>query len=238
MLRLTDVDVTFADGTAALCGVSLALGPGELVAVVGPSGCGKSTLLRIAAGLAAPSAGEVVRTASSVGFVFQDPTLLPWRTVRGNVELAGELSGLPRAQRRARAAEAIEAVGLAEFARHRPRTLSGGMRMRASLARALTLRPDLFLLDEPFGALDELTRARLGDELQQLFVGEKFAALLVTHSVTEAVHLADRVLVLSARPGRVVAEIEVGFDHPRPPELRFTPEFAALAGEVAQAAAR
>jgi NitT/TauT family transport system ATP-binding protein len=235
VLSLDRVQLTYPDGTAALAGVSVELAAGELVAVVGPSGGGKSSLLRIAAGLTAPTGGTVARGIDRIGFVFQDPTLLPWRTVRRNVELAGELTGMAGPERRDRAAAAIERVGLTDFARHRPRTLSGGMRMRASLARALTLRPDLLLLDEPFGALDELTRARLGDELQGLFVADGIAALLVTHSIAEAVHLADRVLVLSDRPGRVLAEVAVAFDRPRPPGLRFTAEFAKVAGEISAA---
>jgi NitT/TauT family transport system ATP-binding protein len=235
LLQLSDVDVVYPGGTAALDGVSLRLAAGELVGVVGPSGCGKSTLLRLAAGLLAPTRGEVSRDSDRVGFVFQDPTLLPWRSVRRNVELFAELRGLGRAERRTRAAEAIERVGLSEFAGHRPGTLSGGMRMRASLARALTLAPDLFLFDEPFAAVDEITRTRLGDDLQRLFVADRFGAVFVTHSVMEAVYLSSRVLVMSSRPGRIVAEVEVPLPYPRSPQVRFSPELAALAARVAAA---
>lgn len=232
-LTLDDVHVRYPDGTHALDGVSLRLGTGEFVAVVGPSGCGKSTLLRLASGLLAPTAGTVTRTSAQVGFVFQDPTLLPWRSVRRNVELAGELRRVPHKQRRSRAAEAIERVGLTDFAAHRPGTLSGGMKMRVSLARTLTTRPELFLFDEPFGAVDELTRGRLGDDLQALFVADRFAGLFVTHSIAEAVYLSNRVLVMSDRPGRIVGEVEVPLPYPRPSETRFSADFAKLASQVA-----
>ena len=232
LLALAGVGKRFADGTAALAGVDLAVAPGELVSVVGPSGCGKSTLLRIAAGLEAATEGTVRVRAERIGYVFQDPTLLPWRTVQGNVELLAELHGLPRAERRRLASEALRLVGLEGFAQHRPRALSGGMRMRVSLARSLTLEPELFLLDEPFGALDEITRQRLGDELLRLHAARGFAALLVTHSVSEAVFLSAKVVVLSGRPGRVLGEVAVPLAYPRPPKLRFSSDLARLAGQV------
>ncbi len=189
-------------------------------------------MLRLVAGLEIPSIGSVRVATERVGYVFQDPTLLPWRSVRGNVELSAELEGIPRAERRRRASEAIRIVGLEGFERARPAALSGGMRMRASLARSLVLEPELFLFDEPFGALDELTRERLNDELMQLFVARGFTALFVTHSIAEAVFLSTRVLVMSPRPGRIVAERVVPFEHPRPPTLRFDPEFTRIAGEL------
>jgi NitT/TauT family transport system ATP-binding protein len=231
-LTFSGVSKRFPDGTVALAGVDLEVGLGEFVSVVGPSGCGKSTLLRIAAGLTKPTDGSVSVTTDHIGYVFQDPTLLPWRRVQANVELSGELRHLPRDERRRRADDAIKLVGLDEFARHRPHTLSGGMRMRVSLARSLTLRPELFLLDEPFGTLDEITRQRLNDELLQLFVSQRFAALFVTHSVTEAVYLSTQVVVLSARPGRVLGRFEVPFDYPRAPDLRFDPAFTRVAARV------
>jgi NitT/TauT family transport system ATP-binding protein len=231
-LRFETVSKTFADGTVALTGADFAVAPGEFVSVVGPSGCGKSTLLRIASGLDAVSQGAVRVNAASLGYVFQDPTLLPWRSVRANVELLTELDGIDRAERRRRVAEAIHLVGLTGFEGHLPHELSGGMRMRTSLARSLTLQPDLFLFDEPFGALDEITRERLNDELLTLFALRMFAAVFITHSVTEAVFLSSRVLVMTGRPGRVRADIAVPFDYPRLPALRFTPEFGALCGEV------
>lgn len=234
MLELRGVGKQFRNGTVALNGVDLAVAPGELVSVVGPSGSGKSTILRIASGLTRPSSGVVSVATDRIGHVFQDPTLLPWRTVQANVELLAELHGLPRAERRRRADEAIELVGLEGFREHRPRTLSGGMRMRVSLARSLTMAPELFLFDEPFGPLDEMTRQRLGDELQLLYLAHRFAGVFVTHSVTEAVFLAGRVLVLSKRPGRIVANISVPFDYPRPSAVRYSAEFARLASEVSE----
>jgi NitT/TauT family transport system ATP-binding protein len=231
-LAFTGVTKRFSDGTVALAGVDLEVASGEFVSVVGPSGCGKSTLLRIASGLTPASDGAVQVRADKIGYVFQDPTLLPWRTVQANVELLAELDGLPRAERRRRADEAIRLVGLDEFTDHRPHALSGGMRMRVSLARSLTLQPELFLFDEPFGALDEITRHRLNDELLQLFLTQRFTALFVTHSVTEAVFISTRVVVLSGRPGRVLGDFAVPFPYPRPPGLRFDEQFAHLAGEV------
>ncbi|HYY80619.1 MAG TPA: ABC transporter ATP-binding protein [Actinomycetes bacterium] len=232
VLAFTMVSKRFPDGTVALEGVNLRVAPGEFVSVVGPSGCGKSTLLRIASGLSDKSEGTVQVATDKLGHVFQDPTLLPWRTVQANVELFGELRGLSRDERRRRADDAINLVGLTEFAGHRPRALSGGMRMRASLARSLTLQPELFLFDEPFGALDEITRERLNDELLQLFLTERFTALFVTHSVIEAVFMSTRVVVMSGRPGRVVRDFAVPFEYPRSPQLRFDERFARLAGEV------
>jgi NitT/TauT family transport system ATP-binding protein len=232
VLSISDVGVTYPSGTTALHDVTLNLRAGEFVSVVGPSGCGKSTLLRLAAGLLAPTRGSVRRTTDRVGYVFQDPTLLPWRSVRRNVELVGELTGLPRAERRARATKAIDRVGLADFARQKPSSLSVGMRMRASLARTLIGQPDLFLLDEPFAAVDEITRGRLGDDLQALFVSDRFAALFVTHSVAEAVYLSERVLVMSDRPGRILGEVTVAAPYPRSPEIRYTAEFTELSARV------
>jgi NitT/TauT family transport system ATP-binding protein len=231
-LSFRNVSKVFRDGTHAVDDVSLDVSPGEFVAIVGPSGCGKSTLLRIAAGLSAATSGSADARIEDVGYVFQDATLLPWRTVQRNVELPAQIHKLPRAERAARAREALELTGLQGFEQHRPRSLSGGMRMRVSLARALTMRPKVFLFDEPFGALDEITRERLNDELLRLFLHEHFAGLFVTHSVTEAVYLATRVVVMSPRPGRIVSETAVPFAYPRSPELRFDPAFTAIAAAV------
>src|ERR1700733_4045620 len=231
-LRFSAVTKTFSGGTVALAEANLEVAPGEFVSVVGPSGCGKSTLLRIASGLDGINAGSVEVAPSRLGYVFQDATLLPWRTVYQNAALFAELEKMDKAERGRRIAEALELVGLAGFERHLPHQLSGGMRMRASLARSLVLDPEVFLFDEPFGALDEITRERLNDELLRTHQLRAFAALFVTHSVAEAVFLASRVVVMSARPGRVIADIEVPFAYPRLPELRYTPEFAALCGEV------
>ena len=231
-LSFTGVSKQYRDGTVALTDADLTVAPGEFVSVVGPSGCGKSTLLRIASGLDRATTGAVAVPARRVGYVFQDATLLPWRTVRRNVELFAELDKLSKVERQRRVAESIELVGLTGFEKHLPHELSGGMRMRASLARSLVLDPDLFLFDEPFGALDEITRERLNDELLRMFRLRSFAALFITHSVAEAVFLSTRVVVMSGRPGRVLADIAVPFDYPRVPDLRYTAEFAALCGEV------
>jgi NitT/TauT family transport system ATP-binding protein len=231
-LEFRGVSKRFDDGTLALLPVSFSVLPGEFVAIVGPSGCGKSTLLRLAAGLTAPSTGTLTVGARNVGYVFQDPTLLPWRSVRRNVELLGELHGVPKLERQAVAQAAIATVGLTGFEDKYPRALSGGMKMRASLARALTMSPDVFLFDEPFGAVDEITRERLNDELLGLFQARRFAALFVTHSVTEAAFLATRVLVMSQRPGRVLTDLPVPFPYPRRPELRYDPAFAQVTGTI------
>jgi NitT/TauT family transport system ATP-binding protein len=214
---------------------SLAVSDLEFLVLLGPSGCGKSTLLRLAAGLTTPSTGAISVGARNVGYVFQDPTLLPWRSVRRNVELLGELHDVPKPERRAAAEAAITTVGLTGFEDKYPRALSGGMRMRASLARALTMSPDVFLFDEPFGAVDEITRERLNDELLGLFQARRFAALFVTHSVTEATFLATRVLVMSERPGRILTDLPVPFGYPRSPELRYDPEFAQVTGMISAA---
>jgi NitT/TauT family transport system ATP-binding protein len=232
VLAFTGASKRFADGTVALAGVDLTVAPGEFVSVVGPSGCGKSTLLRLASGLSHTTGGSLRVWTDKIGYVFQDSTLLPWRTVQANVELFAELRGMSREERRRRAGEAIALVGLSDFARHRPRALSGGMRMRVSLARSLTLQPELFLFDEPFGALDEITRERLNDELMQLYLTQRFTALFVTHSVTEATFMSTRVVVMSGRPGRVLGDFAVPFGYPRPPRLRFDEDFARLAGQV------
>jgi len=234
-LAFEHVSMTFPDGTVALRDVSFSVRRGEFTSIVGPSGCGKSTLLRIASGLTGATSGRVAVDADRLGFVFQDPTLLPWRTVLGNAELLLELQGVPREERRRRAREAISAVGLDAFELFHPKRLSGGMRMRASLARWLTLDPPVFLFDEPFGALDEISREKLNEELLRLFREKGFAAVFVTHSLFEAVYLSSRVLVMSSRPGRIVADIEVPFGYPRGQELRFDPAMSEIAGEVSAA---
>jgi NitT/TauT family transport system ATP-binding protein len=231
-LRFDGVSMVFPDGTHALRETSFDVHGGEFVAVVGPSGCGKSTLLRIASGLNPPTTGHVEVDRRTLGYVFQDATLMQWRTVQRNVELLGELERMPADERRRRAAEAIALVGLKGFEKKYPKQLSGGMKMRASLARSLVLEPKVFLFDEPFGAVDEITRERLNDEVLSLFMRKGFAGLFITHSISEAVFLSTRVLVMSARPGKIVGDFSVPFDYPRSPELRFDPEFAKLAGQI------
>lgn len=233
-IHFDDIGMRFPDGTEALRGIDVTVDGGEFVTIVGPSGCGKSTLLRIAAGLLEATTGTVRLSDHRLGYVFQEPTLMPWRTVRGNVEFFGELHDVPKAQRRRDAARAIELVGLTGFEDHYPKSLSGGMKMRCSLARSLTLRPPIMMFDEPFGAVDEITRERLNEETLRLFHQERFAGLFITHSVAEAVFMSTRVLVMSARPGRIVAEHVVPFGPDRPQELRFEPEFAALCGAVSR----
>ena len=227
--------MTFPDGTEAVADATFSVAGGEFVAVVGPSGCGKSTLLRIASGLLEPTGGSIDIDPRGIGYVFQDPTLMPWRTVRGNVELLAELHGLRRDERRLAAQRAIDLVGLTGFEDHYPRSLSGGMRMRCSLARTLTLQPPIMLFDEPFGAVDEITRERLNEETLRLFEQQQFAGLFITHSISEAVFLSTRVLVMSPRPGRIVAEIAVPFAYPRDPDLRFDAHFGAISSEVSHA---
>ena len=217
---------------------------GQFVSIVGPSGCGKSTLLRLVAGLVAPTRGtlEVAgeppavarRDRARLSFVFQDATLLPWRSVRANVRLPLELSRSRAGDDEARVDEALALVGLSDFAGRYPSELSGGMRMRVSLARALAIEPELLLLDEPFGALDDITRQALNEELMNLWFKRRWTALFVTHNIAEAVFLSERILVMSPRPGRIVADLSVPFAMPRTAALRSQAEFARLTGDVSR----
>ena len=225
-----------------LDGLDLAVAPGTFTVLLGPSGCGKSTLLRLAAGLDAPDLGRVRLTVDGAdrspaggptGFVFQEAHLLPWRTLAENVALPFELMGRNRGEDPARAVnEALERVGLAASAERMPHELSGGMKMRGSLARALVRAPRLFLLDEPFGALDELTRLRLDDELRRLAKELRMTVLFVTHSIQEAAYLADRVLVFSPRPARIVGDFASPFAETRSEDLRFSEPFARFVGSL------
>lgn len=243
-VRLQRVCRTFADGVRALDDIDLELGAGRLVAFIGPSGCGKTTLLRIIGGLLDATSGAVTfdggpRPDGALGYGFQDARLLPWRSVLRNVALPLELAGMARAERQARAADMIARVGLSDFARARPHTLSGGMRMRVALARALVTRPRLLLLDEPFGALDEITRGDLDDELRRLWRAAPMTVILVTHSISEAVYLADRVIVLGPRPGRIADDIEVDIPHEtRAPALRTQPRFIECVARASAALER
>lgn len=235
-ITVSGVSKVFANGTVALTPTDLTVREGEFVSIVGPSGCGKSTLLRIIAGLISASSGQcTMPSGSRRAFVFQDATLLPWRNVRRNAQLLLELEGFSRDERVERSAEALKLVSLDGFEKSYPRNLSGGMKMRLSLARALALRPKLFLMDEPFSALDEITRETLQDELLRIWGSEGFTALFITHNLYEAVFLSHRVIVMSARPGRVVAEIDVPLPYPRTNEVRQSPEFAEVSARVSNA---
>ena len=229
----TAVGLTYPDGTDALHNTSVSVTAGEFVSIVGPSGCGKSTLLRLASGLIAPTSGSITRTGT-VQFVFQDSTLLPWRSVRRNVALNLELQKVERAEIDERTDRALALVGLLDSAEKLPRQLSGGMKMRTSLARSLVCEPDMYLFDEPFAALDEFSRERLNVELRTMLSTRNAASLFVTHSIAEAVFLSHRVLVMSPRPGTIVREFAIPFGPDRQQDLRYSPEFAQLSGEIAQ----
>jgi NitT/TauT family transport system ATP-binding protein len=233
----------FSNGSTVLDDISLDLARGDFVSLIGPSGCGKSTLLKLVSGLSPVSGGGITvdgmtpeNARELMSFIFQDATLLPWRTVIGNIELGLELEGgTTRPQRLAKAVELLGLVGLSDVADHYPRQLSGGMKMRVSIARALATRPKLLLMDEPFGALDEMTRDHLNEELLRLREEQKWTTLFVTHSVAEAVFLSTRVVVLQARPGRIRRDIAVPFPFPRLPNLRSDPAYLDLVGQVSQA---
>ena len=227
------VGLTYPDGTDALHNTSVSVAAGEFVSIVGPSGCGKSTLLRLASGLITPTSGTISRTGT-VQFVFQDSTLLPWRSVRRNVALNLELQKVEKSEIDERTNSALALVGLLDSAEKLPRQLSGGMKMRTSLARSLVCEPDLYLFDEPFAALDEFSRERLNIELRTMLSTRDAASLFVTHSIAEAVFLSHRVLVMSPRPGTIVREFAIPFGPDRQQDLRYSPEFAQLSGEIAQ----
>ena len=224
----------FPSGVQALRDLDLEIGRGQFVSIVGPSGCGKSTFLRLVAGLDEPTSGELrVEGHDPLGlaFVFQDATLLPWRSVAHNITLPLELRYEDADER---VAQTLELVGLTDFAAAYPAQLSGGMRMRVSIARALVTRPQILLLDEPFGALDEITRQRLNEELLRLWQEDHWTGLFVTHNVSEAVFLSQRVLVMSARPGHILADIPIPFPYPRSPYLRSAPEFIRIANGISR----
>ncbi|GAA1502986.1 ABC transporter ATP-binding protein [Streptomyces synnematoformans] len=227
-----------ADFTA-LDGVSLDIADREFVTVVGPSGCGKSTLLNMAAGLDEPTSGEVLVDGGTVtgpgperGVIFQQYALFPWLTVRQNVEFGLRLAGLAADERRERSDHAIELVGLTDFADALPKTLSGGMKQRCAIARAYAVNPRVLLMDEPFGALDALTRVQLQDQLLDTWSRDKRTVMFITHDVDEAVYLASRVVVMAARPGRIHRVVDVALPYPRTEEIRLSPEFGRIRNEV------
>ncbi len=229
LVGVRGVAKVFANGVQALDGISLDIEAGEFLSVLGPSGCGKSTLLRIVAGLTTPSAGTVDWSGGKpdIGFVFQEPTLMPWATALANVALPLKLGGVARSEREARAAEALGHVGLKGFEHTWPRELSGGMKMRVSIARALVTAPRLLLMDEPFAALDEITRHRLNADLLALWERSRFTVVFVTHSVFESVFLSQRIAVMAARPGRIVSDLAITAPYPRTESFRTSPDYAA-----------
>jgi NitT/TauT family transport system ATP-binding protein len=238
---LTDIHRTFDGGVKAVDGVSLNIPAGEFISILGPSGCGKSTLLRIIAGLDRPTAGEISIDRSNrhaVAYVFQDAHLLPWRTVVRNVALPLELIGVGRAERTRAAEEAISQVGLSDALDRYPAQLSGGMRMRVSLARALVTNPRLLLLDEPFAALDEITRQKLDEQLRALWIRRRMTVIFVTHSTAEATFLSNRAIVLTKRPAQVVQDFRIDLPEERIGPLRATPEFAAQTRVIYEALER
>jgi len=229
----------FEDGTVALEGVDLFVQAGSFTALLGPSGCGKSTLLRLLAGLDAPTGGALdwpdgAPGAGETGFVFQDATLLPWATVWENIYLPLRIAGRARNSVTSEIEATIRLVGIEGFERSRPHQLSGGMRMRASVARALVTKPRLLLMDEPFAALDEMTRFRLNDDLLRIFALQRCTVVFVTHSVFEAAYLAQRVVVMSPRPGRIVAEHVIDLPSVREASLRTSPEFGAVCRAISR----
>lgn len=236
ILRMREVDKTFNGGVVALRRMALEVREGDFISLLGPSGCGKSTALRLISGLMPPTLGRIEwegeATADDIGVVFQEPTLMPWATVERNVYLPFRLRGKSFASVRDQIYEALALVGLEKFAASYPRELSGGMKMRVSIARAMVTRPRLILMDEPFAALDEMTRQKLNDDLLALKARTGATVIFVTHSVFESVFLSDRILVMAARPGRVISEIEVDQPYPRGLEWRTSKRYGELARET------
>jgi NitT/TauT family transport system ATP-binding protein len=242
-VSLRGVTKVYDSGVMALGPLDLDVARGEFVSLLGPSGCGKSTALRLVAGLSAPTSGTVLVSRSAgqprgkhaIGFVFQEPTLMPWTSVRGNVRLPLKLAHAASGEANARVEEALTQVGLADFADAYPRELSGGMKMRVSLARALVTDPDILLMDEPFAALDEITRFRLNNDLLALWRNLRKTVIFVTHSVFESVYLSQRVMVMTPRPGGIAAEIRIDTAEPRGEDFRTSTEYAAYCREVSHA---
>jgi NitT/TauT family transport system ATP-binding protein len=242
MLTLSNVSKTYGSSPSVLDQINLVIDKGEFVSLIGPSGCGKSTLLKLISGLTGPSSGSIlvdgvtpVQARKTISYIFQDATLLPWRTVTRNVGLGLELEHVSRETRKQKVESLIELVGLSHVARAYPRQLSGGMKMRVSVARALATTPRLLLMDEPFGALDEMTRDRLNEELLRLRAEQEWTAVFVTHSVAEAVFLSTRIIVLAPSPGRIAEEITIPLPFPRTNATRESPQFESFVTEVSRA---
>jgi NitT/TauT family transport system ATP-binding protein len=243
LLRLSAVQKTFSNGVTALRDVDLTIGEGDFLSLLGPSGCGKSTALRLIAGLSSPTAGTLEWRssevgASDVGFVFQEPTLMPWADVFANVWLPLRLRGVSRRAAASAVGAMLERVHLTGFEKAVPRELSGGMKMRVSIARALVTRPRLLLMDEPFAALDEITRFKLNDDLLELWREERFTVVFVTHSVFESVFLSNRIAVMAARPGRVFEEVSVDAPYPRGDDFRTSSQYVELCRKTSDALMR
>ena len=239
-IEVLSAEKIYSNGTRALLPVNLTIHQGEFVTLLGPSGCGKSTLLKMVAGLVQPSDGKLVlwrrdsreKAQVPLSFVFQEATLMPWSSVHNNVRLPLDLAGVPRAEANTRVSEALELVGLGKFASVLPRELSGGMQMRVSIARGLVTRPKLLLMDEPFGALDEITRNKLDSDLLRLWREQGLTVVFVTHSIHEAVFLSQRVIMMAARPGRVVEDIAITEPFPRGEDFRVSPVFSRYARQL------
>ncbi|MGJ7487501.1 ABC transporter ATP-binding protein [Variovorax sp. LT2P21] len=241
-VEILSAEKTYPNGTQALLPVDLKIAEGEFITLLGPSGCGKSTLLKMVAGMLEPTDGrlllwrrpvaELHTCAHKMAFVFQSPTLMPWASVQTNVRLPLDLAGVPRKEADARVTEALELVGLDKFAGALPRALSGGMQMRVSIARGLVTQPDLLLMDEPFGALDEITRHKLDADLLDLWRKKKLTVIFVTHSIHEAVFLSSRVIMMAARPGRVVEQFTIDEPYPRTPDFMVSPQFSRYAKQL------
>ena len=246
LVAFRGVGKTFLNGMLALRGLDLELRQGEFVSLLGPSGCGKSTALRIIAGLSPPTEGRVEwraadthqTTTGRIGFVFQEPTLMPWTTVFNNVRLPLKLAGVAAKTASERVSAALERVGLHNFSRVYPRELSGGMRMRVSIARALVTEPELLLMDEPFAALDEITRFKLNDDLLTMWQALGTTVVFVTHSVFESVYLSSRIAVMAAQPGRVFTELRIDAPYPRDANFRTSADYAALCRRTSEALAQ
>ena len=245
MIELDGIAKRFPNGTRAIENLGLSVAEGEFLSLLGPSGCGKSTILRLIAGLTEPSAGAIrwtgddpVQARKTLGFVFQEPTLMPWARTLDNVLLPLRLQGVARREAAARALEALALVGLEGFERAFPRELSGGMRMRVSIARALVTRPRILLMDEPFAALDEITRLKLNNDLLRLWRQQGWTVVFVTHSVYESVYLSSRIVVMTARPGRIAAEIAIGSPYPRNDDFRHSQAYAEHCRAVSERLSR